>query len=228
MAEPLLALSIASAIIDLTSITLSIIATLYSGAYNKERALRKFGEAGDGFDELDRCLRLLGDHERSIRTQLKALWECQEQTRHMPIFWRLQSWISKTATNYLPSPVHNWFAIFSPESPTPHGLLLSWIVLAVATATYCRSREGFQYEGYCLVGSMTLACVVGMLESSERATVILMDIPWCLTIGMMLHMIVRGMLRRFGAKRIRRDGVSCGLPPMALSQDVEKIAGNDD
>ena len=112
-------------------------------------------------------------------------------------------------------------------SPTPHGLLLSWVVLAVAITTYCRSRAGFRSEGYYLVGSMALACVIGMLESSDRATVILMDIPWCLTIGMMLHMVVRGISGRLGTRRTRRNDVLCKLPPLTVSRDVEKIAGND-
>lgn len=112
-------------------------------------------------------------------------------------------------------------------NPTPHSLLLSWIVLAVAIATYYRSRAGFQYEGYYLIGSIAGACVVGMLESSGRAVVILMDIPWCLTIGIMLHIIVRGTSRRLKARRIRRKDVPCGLSTMALSQDIEKIVGND-
>ena len=72
-----------------------------------------------------------------------------------------------------------------------------------------------------------VACVVGMLESSDVATVILMDIPWCLTIGMLLDMIVCGISRRLSARMIRRNDISCGLPPTVLSQDVEKMAGKE-
>lgn len=145
MAEPLLARSIA-AIVDLISITLSIIATLYSSAYNNERVLRGNRQAGDEFDQLAKCLRLLSDHKQPSRTQLKALSEreqvacwtllqqtpsaaaclppsfrdmtyipdsvalarymhritahCQEQTRHTPVFWRLQSWIPVSCALY--------------------------------------------------------------------------------------------------------------------------------
>lgn len=147
MAEPLLALSIASAIVDLISITSSIVATLHSSAYNNERILRDIREVGDGRDKLDMCLRLLDDLQQPSRPLSKAFWpdeqdcwtllqqtpsaaaclpsrirgmtgnhysvafarymnritaHCREQTKHTPMFWRLQSWISVScALHYL-------------------------------------------------------------------------------------------------------------------------------
>ena len=74
---------------------------------------------------------------------------------------------------------------------------------------------------------MLVACIIGVLEGSGVATVILMDIPWCLTIGMLLNSIARSTSRRLAAGRIRRNAVARGLPPRALSQDMEKMAGKE-
>jgi hypothetical protein len=74
---------------------------------------------------------------------------------------------------------------------------MGWIALAVAITAFCVHRSDLRYRIHYLVGSMVVACVLGGLEGSDMATVILQNIPWCLAIGTMLHPIVQsvGQLR---------------------------------
>ena len=108
------------------------------------------------------------------------------------------------------------------ESPSPQVLLASWVVLAVAITTYYRTRLGHRHRRCYLIGSMLMAFVVGGLEGSGVATIILTGIPWCLTVGVLLHALLHGADRAWRKQRARTKEQHSKAPP---SPDVEKTAG---
>ena len=76
------------------------------------------------------------------------------------------------------------------QKPSPEVLLVGWIILAVAITVFCVRRSDLRGRIYTLVGGMAVACILGVLEGSDIATIILQNIPWCLAIGMLVHTIV--------------------------------------
>jgi len=128
---------------------------------------------------------------------------CQREEVDGLMLWRLQSWITKLTSDRLPPSAHEWFTK-TVQEPSPHVLLAGWIILAVAIIAFCGHRSDLRCRIHYIVGSMVVACVLGGLEGSGMATVILQNIPWCLAIGMLLHPIVQSVEQVWYHDRSRR------------------------
>jgi hypothetical protein len=104
------------------------------------------------------------------------------------------------------------------KSPSPLTLLISWVMLAIAVAAYCGSHPGGRYRSFLIVGSAFVALLVGIAEQSSLNTIILTDIPWCVTLGILmdkLFRLCRGMLWERQVEVGRQPGEQLG-------RDMEK------
>ncbi|OAL56799.1 hypothetical protein IQ07DRAFT_18780 [Pyrenochaeta sp. DS3sAY3a] len=95
--------------------------------------------------------------------------------------------------------------------PSSDALLCGWMALALALAIYHESRSNHRYRSIFLVGSVLLALLLGVVERSHLNTIILTNIPWCLTLGVATDMLVRTVLGirtrrgKFEGKPSRQD-----------------------
>ncbi|KAF2133137.1 hypothetical protein P153DRAFT_363356 [Dothidotthia symphoricarpi CBS 119687] len=171
-----------------------------------KRRLR-FGDQGYGVVAPARCSQFLRDH-------------CRSKFERGSQFWRLQRYTT-SLMGRLPPSTHDMLA--KPfKNPSPFVLLLSWLVLAIAVAAWCKTQTSHQHRRHYLIGSMLMAFVLGGIEGSGMTTTILTNIPWCLTLGMLLHFIVGSVRVSIWTHAI--------VPPHHVNefQDLEKMACTGD
>jgi hypothetical protein len=86
------------------------------------------------------------------------------------------------------------------KSPSSHVVLLSWIVLALALATFQGRDSGHGRKTGILLCSVLAAVGLGFIEGTGSTSIVLTNIPWCLTFGVLVETIVStassGLLRR--------------------------------
>lgn len=146
--------------------------------------------------------RQLSSCSRAVRAKnVVAIRRCVDLVRlggssengNDPVLWRLQRWIGAklsrlvgTKTFHVPDMI---------RSPSPSVLLASWLVMALAAAAYHETLSRREHRTTYLFGSALVALLLGMVEQSGVETVILTNVPWCLALGMLLDMLVRGILK---------------------------------
>lgn len=146
---------------------------------------------------------------------------CRQRLGHSPIFWRLQSWITKNFMDILPPSSQDALTTFL-KTPSPQVLLLSWLILAIAVSTLYRTHSKHGDSKPYLVGGILVAFVLGWLEGSGMTTVILTDIPWCLTVGSLAQLAMYTASELFSGTR---KDASHHAYRLEQFDDVEKIAG---
>ena len=85
-------------------------------------------------------------------------------------------------------------------------LLASWLILFLTVATHHqRLPEGVHRSTDLLIGLCT-ALVIGIAEGLDITSMILTDVPWCLTICMSISSIWGGIsqVRPRGLRQLRR------------------------
>ncbi|KAF2132134.1 hypothetical protein P153DRAFT_354780 [Dothidotthia symphoricarpi CBS 119687] len=90
--------------------------------------------------------------------------------------------------------------------PSPSTLLVSWLILALAVAAYHETHPGNMRRKALLLGSLFIALLIGVVEGSGTSTVLLTDLPWCLSLGILLDMIVHRLLVVAPIRAIQETG----------------------
>lgn len=147
----------------------------------------------------------------------------QQLAKGMPIVLRLQSWVARSTVDRLPPPAHN-LLVMTFERSSPYVLLSIWIILAVAVTAYYQIYSDCRQRRLYIVWSVLMACIVGALEGSAVVTTILVDIPCCLTIGMLLHLILHCAVREQGSDKRQNLDLPYGS---RFPQVIREMAGND-
>ena len=92
--------------------------------------------------------------------------------------------------------------------PSPLTLVVSWVVLAIAVAAYYETHPGHRYRRFFIVGSAFVALLIGVSEQSSMSTMILTNIPWCVTLGILADKLVHSVLASCGSERVRAGHLS--------------------
>ncbi|OCK78750.1 hypothetical protein K432DRAFT_444408 [Lepidopterella palustris CBS 459.81] len=109
-----------------------------------------------------------------------------------PLFWKLQRWIMSAISQLLgharvPEAILN---------PSTRAVFSGWLLLALGCTAFYQLHEHDRYQNIFIVGSIIAAAMIGMLESSGGDTIILTNMPWCITLGLVLSGTVHGLVRR--------------------------------
>jgi hypothetical protein len=85
------------------------------------------------------------------------------------------------------------------KKPSSHIVLLSWIVLAFSLAAFQGGSSGKGRKGVILLCAVLGAMVLGFVEGSSSTSIILTNLPWCITFGILVDAAVN-----YGSCRLAR------------------------
>lgn len=76
------------------------------------------------------------------------------------------------------------------HQPPPILLLASWLILALAITAYFERYLKRRNRKVFLIGSAFIALLLGIVEGSSVRSIILTNLPWCLTTGLSLGILM--------------------------------------
>jgi len=74
-------------------------------------------------------------------------------------------------------------------------LLICWLAATLAAVVYCEAHPGHRFRKLFVLGSVFVAVFIGRVEGSGVDSIILTNIPWCLSLGMLLDFFVHNSIR---------------------------------
>lgn len=90
----------------------------------------------------------------------------------------------------------------------------------VAVVAYYEMHPGHSYRKLFILGSALVAIFIGIVEGSGMNSIILTDIPWSLTLGMMLDCLVHNFIRVLSSDTAER-GISASKEQCHETEKVD-------
>lgn len=83
-------------------------------------------------------------------------------------------------------------------------VMISALILVAAVVTYYRTHRAHEYWRISFIGSVVSALLLGLLEESSPMTSVLTNVPWCVTVGMVVDEVIHSAIE---ARCKRSDGL---------------------
>jgi hypothetical protein len=81
------------------------------------------------------------------------------------------------------------------------------VILAITVVVHCESHAGGRYRRIFIVGSAFVPLLIGVAEQSSMNTIVLTDMPWCVTLGILMDKLVHSIAYR-GSDRSKTGDTS--------------------
>ncbi|KAF2114450.1 hypothetical protein BDV96DRAFT_98075 [Lophiotrema nucula] len=102
--------------------------------------------------------------------------------RSCRILWRLQDAIQQLVTRTLRLPqIPDWVS-----DPSSSAVFAGWLVVALVVTAYRAAYDGSHYHDVVLASSVSAAIILGMVEGTTLRGILLTNVPWCLSLGLIL------------------------------------------
>jgi hypothetical protein len=109
------------------------------------------------------------------------------------------------------------------QQPPPILLLVSWLILALAIIAYFETHLKTRNLKVFLIGSAFIAFSLGVLEDSSVRSIILTNLPWCLTSQLFLGILMNSIVHCIPGVRLQQPSQLDIFAKRQDPSDVEKL-----